>query len=81
MDKMYDDDKSARTAMMNVLNELNTFSSDNPNTMIQQFFFQGKTTELIQVFSKADPDDKARASELLQKLDLTNASRYKNELQ
>ena len=49
--------------------------------MINQFFFQGKTTELIKIFSKAEADDKARASELLQKLDITNSTRYKDELQ
>src|SRR5438874_4127076 len=52
--------------------QLNSFNADNPNTMINQFFFQGKTTELIKIFSKADPDEKARASELLQKLDVTD---------
>jgi hypothetical protein len=48
--------------------------------MINQFFFQGKTNELIKIFSKASQQDKMRASELLQKMDVTNASRYKNEL-
>jgi hypothetical protein len=81
MDKMYDDERSARAALLNVLNQLNSFSSDNSNTMIQQFFFQGKTTELIQIFSKADPGDKSIASDLLKKLDITNSTRYKNELQ
>ena len=80
IDNMYDDEKTARSAILSVLNELNSFNTDNPNTMINQFFFQGKTTELIKIFSKAEPDDKARASELLQKLDLTNAGRYKDEL-
>jgi hypothetical protein len=81
MDKMYDDVTAGRAEMINVLNQLNSFNSDNPNTMINQFFFQGKATELIGIFSKAMPDDKARASELLQKLDLTDAGRYKDELQ
>ena len=48
--------------------------------MITQFFFQGKSTELIKLFSKAPQQDKARASELLQKLDITNATKYKDEL-
>ena len=39
MDKMYSDDKAARKEMLNVLNQLNTFNSDNPNTMINKFFF------------------------------------------
>lgn len=80
MDKLYEDEKGARAEMLNVLNQLNNFNSENPNTMINQFFFQGKATELIKVFSKASPPDKARALELLPKLDLTNAGKYKEEL-
>ncbi len=80
MDKLYDDETTARTEVLNVLNLLNNFVNDNPNKMISQFFFQGKSTELIKIFSKAPQQDKARASELLQRLDLTNASKYKDEL-
>jgi len=79
-DKMFDDENAARVEMLNVLNLLNNFNAENSNTMILPFFFQGKTNELIKVFSKASPQDKARASELLQKLDITNAARYKAEL-
>ncbi len=80
LDKMYEDENAGRTEMLNVLNLLTNFNSDNPNTMINQFFFQGKANELIKLFSKSAQQDKIRASELLQKLDLTNAARYKNEL-
>jgi hypothetical protein len=80
MDKLYEDENAARAEMLNVLNLLNTFVTDNPNKMISQFFFQGKSTELIKIFSKASPPDKARASELLQKLDITNSNKYKDEL-
>ena len=80
MDKLYEDEIGARAEMMNVLNLLNNFNSDNPNKMISQFFFQGKSTELIKIFSKAPQQDKARASELLQKMDITNAGKYKDEL-
>ena len=79
-DKMFDEENAARVEMLNVLNLLNNFNAENSNTMILPFFFQGKTNELIKVFSKASPQDKARASELLQKLDITNAARYKGEL-
>ncbi len=80
MDKLYEDENTARTEVLNVLNLLNNFNTDNPNKMINQFFFQGKSTELIKIFSKAPPQDKARASELLQKMDITNATKYKDEL-
>lgn len=80
MDKLYEDEKGARAELLNVLNLLNNFTTENPNTMINQFFFQGKATELIKIFSKATSPDKARALELLPKLDLTNAGKYKDEL-
>ena len=79
-DKMYEDANAGRAEMLNVLNLLSNFNTDNPNTMINQFFFQGKTNELIKMFSKAPQQDKARAGELLQKMDVTNANRYKSEL-
>lgn len=80
MDKLYEDENLARTELLNVLNLLNNFNSENPNTMINQFFFQGKSNELIKIFSKAKPLEKARASELLQKMDITNATTYKEGL-
>lgn len=80
MDKLYEDENAARAELMNALNLMNTFVTDNPNKMISQFFFQGKATELIKIFSKAPQQDKARASELLQRLDITNAAKYKDEL-
>lgn len=80
MDKLYDNENAARVEIMNVLNLLSNFNNDNPNKMISQFFFQGKSNELIKVFSKAPQQDKARASEILQRLDITNAGRYKDEL-
>jgi hypothetical protein len=80
MDKLYEDENAARAEVMNVLNLLNTFINDNPNKMISQFFFQGKATEMIKIFSKAPPQDKARASEILQRLDITNANKYKDEM-
>ena len=80
MDKLYDEEAHARIQILNVLNLLNNLNTENPNTMIMQFFFQGKTQELINVFSKASPPDKSRALEFLQKLDVPNAPKYKEAL-
>lgn len=80
LDNFYDDEKKARTQFLLVLDLLNTFNTENPNTMINQFFFQGKSAEWINVFKKAMPQDKAKAADLLSKLDLTNSSKYKDEL-
>jgi len=80
MDIFYQDENAARAEMMNVLNLLDQFNTDNPNTMVLQFFFQGKATELIKIFSKASPPDKATALDMLSRLDITNAGKYKEEL-
>jgi len=80
MDKLYENESAGRSQILNVLNQLNTFNTDNPNTMILQFFFQGKSQELIKLFSKAPPPDKARALEFLTKLDITNLAKYNEGL-
>ena len=80
MDKMYNEEIAGRNQVLNVLNLLNTFNVENPNSMILQFIFQAKTQELISIFSKASPPDKARALELLQKLDVTSATKYQEQL-
>jgi hypothetical protein len=80
LDNFYQDDKKARSEMLSVLNQLDAFNAENPNTMINQFFLQGKSNELIKLFSKAAPADKARAVDILSRLDLTNASKYKEQL-
>lgn len=80
MDQLYDNESNGRKEILNALELLGNFDTDNPNTMIEQFFFQGKTQELIKVFSKATPGDKAKALALLERLDITSAGLYKEQL-
>jgi hypothetical protein len=80
MDRMYEDEKATREQMLNALNMLNTLRDATPNLMVIPFFFQGKADEITQVFRKSDLQEKQRASELLQRLDITNAARYKQDL-
>jgi hypothetical protein len=77
MDIFYENEAEGRNGILNCLNFLNTINTENPNSMIIQFFFQGKSGELVKVFSKAAPDTKTRARDILTKIDLTNASAYK----
>ena len=79
-DLYYENEQKARTEMMNTLNTLFTFNSNFPNTMVMQFFMQSKADELIQMFQKATPDQKSRVVEMLQKIDVSNASKYKDQL-
>ena len=64
--------------MLAALNYLTVLSRDFPNSMIMQFFFQGKSNELVKIFSKANQDMKVQARDMLVKLDVTNASVYKD---
>ncbi len=77
LDAFYENDIQARNGVLAALNSLNTLNREQPNTMVMSVFFQGKSTELSNVFSKAVPETKIRARELLTSLDLTNAAVYK----
>jgi hypothetical protein len=78
LDVFYANEDEGRTGILNCLNYLNTINTENPNSMLIQFFFQGKSTELIKMFGKANADVKKRARDLLLKLDITNANAYKD---
>jgi hypothetical protein len=80
LDKMYENENETRDQILNALNMLNTLNTENPNLMVMNFFFQGKSDEIIKIFKKAGPQDKMRAVELLQKTDITNSAKYKQEL-
>jgi hypothetical protein len=80
MDKLYENEDESRSQMINVLNMLTNLNTSTPNLMVIPFFFQGRSDEMIRIFKKAGFQEKQRASELLQRLDIGNASRYKQEL-
>lgn len=78
MDIFYENEEQGRTGIINSLNYLNTLNTENPNSMIMQFFFQGKSTELVMVFSRANSDLKTRARDILTRIDISNNARYKD---
>lgn len=80
MDKLYENEQESREQMINVLNMLTNLNTNTPNLMVIPFFFQGRSDEIIRIFKKANFQEKQRASELLQRLDIGNASKYKQDL-
>ena len=80
LDNMYENETEGRNAVLNTLNLFTNVNTDNPNTMIVPFFFQGKSLELIKIFKKSAPDERSRALELLTRLDITNSNNYKQGL-
>jgi hypothetical protein len=77
LDHFAEKEKDARIGILNALNYLNTINQENPNSMAIQFFFQGKSNELVRIFSRADGEMKTQARNILSRLDITNANAYK----
>lgn len=77
LDLFYENADAGRTGILNSLKSLNALNQEFPNAMVLQFFFQGKSSELVKVFSKADGSVKAQARELLSRLDISNTAAYK----
>ncbi|MEY4661386.1 MAG: hypothetical protein RLZZ42_1338 [Bacteroidota bacterium] len=80
MDKLIEDENGARQEVLSALSMLNTLHSETPNLMFMSFFFQGKSNEIIQLFKKALPQEKAQVIDICGRLDITNASKYVQEL-
>jgi Domain of unknown function (DUF4835) len=78
LDVFFENEDAARTGILTALNFLNTVNTENINSMIVPFFFQGKANELVRIFSKGTAEQKANAKELLSKLDITNLPLYKS---
>ncbi|MGV3766693.1 MAG: DUF4835 family protein [Chitinophagaceae bacterium] len=79
-DKLYTAAPEGRKGILEALNKLNQVNTEQPNSMILQFFMQGRSDELIRLYSKAPPDEKNRARDLLQKIDIANGPKYQQEL-
>ncbi|MCX6319283.1 MAG: DUF4835 family protein [Bacteroidetes bacterium] len=77
MDIFYENEEAGRAGLLNGLNYLNTVNNENPNSMIMQVFFQGKSNELVKIFSKGSSEQKIRAKDMLTRLDITNSAAYK----
>jgi len=80
MDNMVPREQDAREQVLNALSMLNTISAETPNLMFMPFFFQGKTDEIIRIFKKGNSQEKARVIDLCARIDISNASRYREEL-
>ncbi|HEY0608230.1 MAG TPA: DUF4835 family protein, partial [Chitinophaga sp.] len=76
LDLMYDNINKGRASIMNCLNMLYAIHQDIPNSMLLQVFFTAKADELQKIFSKAPPQDKSRAAQMLAQMDITNANKY-----
>jgi hypothetical protein len=80
LDKMYADNETARSNILDALSSLQDFNQQNPNTMIAQFLVQGKSQEYIGIFKNGDPESRVQAAQILAAIDVSNASVYKQQM-
>jgi hypothetical protein len=79
-DFMVEEEATARAEVINALIYLDNLNRETPNLMVVQFFMLGKADEIVNMFKKASPQDKARVVEMASRLDITNSNKYKQEL-
>lgn len=80
LDKLIENENEARSNLLQALIQLSAFNKENPNTMMLQFFMQGKSIELSGIFKKGTSEEKTKALEILMVLDVINSNKYKQEL-
>ena len=80
MDQMIVREQDAREQVLNGLSMLHTIASETPHRMFMPFYFQGKTDEIIRLFKKGNIQEKARVVDLCSRIDISNSSKYREEL-
>lgn len=76
LDKMYQNPDQGRKAITESLGLLSKANENAPNSMIMQVLLQAKSDELVNIYSKATPQEKSTAVQILSKLDASNSSKY-----
>jgi hypothetical protein len=77
---MYENGDAARKPISDALALMMKLKDDAPNAMFTQVFFQTKGDELVNIFSKATPQEKTAAVQILSTLDASNSPKYQQIL-
>lgn len=80
MDSLYQKETTARENVLKALTTLQTLNTANPGTMIEQFFMESRTSELVGIFKDAAPTMKAKALALLVQLNPNGANDFNAQL-
>jgi hypothetical protein len=76
LDVMTENKEGARTAIAESIEELRKIHSIKPLSFNLQIFFNAKSDEVINIFSGAFTDEKAKIVNTLNEIDPTNANKY-----
>ncbi len=78
LDKMHEDVRQPRQTIISNLKKIEPTYTSSPNAMIMQFFFNAKSDELINIFTKAPPAEKNEAATILTRFDPGRTQKYSN---
>ncbi|MFY9309929.1 MAG: DUF4835 family protein [Bacteroidia bacterium] len=76
MDLMVDNKETARSNIFDALQNLKKIHQIKPLSYSLQVFFNAKADEIINIYSGAFPDEKAKIMNLLNEIDPTNSNKY-----
>jgi hypothetical protein len=80
LDLMYDKAPEGRATIAESLKSIQKVFRSRPSLYILQVFFDAKSDELVNVFSKGFPDEKNRVTVLLNECDPSNGTKYEKIL-
>ena len=73
---MTNNKENARAAILESLDLIKKVNSDRPANLLEQLFFTAKSDELVNIFGQGLPDEKVKATNILNEVDPTNTSKY-----
>lgn len=80
MDKFTEDMEVGRASVLQNLEGLMKVHRNSPNSFLLQVFVQSKRLEIIDIFSKANQEEKNRLLTLVESIDIANISKYREGL-
>jgi hypothetical protein len=81
LDQMYEETDKGRKQILQSLQKLEKLNQQVPNSFLVRQFFEAKSEEVGNIFSEAPEQEKSQAISMLQKLDASNLSQYKQVIQ
>ena len=76
LDIMFDKADDGRKEILKSLDLLNGVYKNRPASFPMELFFNAKVVEVVNIFSKGQPDEKAKAVEVLTTVDPANSTKY-----
>ena len=76
LDMMADKTEEGRSNIAEAMKSVQQVFRRRPSTYILQIFFDAKSDELVNIFSKSSPDERNRVVAILNEVDPSNGSKY-----